>query len=188
MPEEAVLGIDIGSVSVDIVLLNPEGEIIYGTYTRHHGQPDKVLSEQLREVEKRHIIRMGAATGSGAKRLEKLTGIHAVNEVVAQVEAAKAFYPHVRAIIDVGGQDSKYIQLEQDETATTKSLRLKDFSVSSMCASGTGSFLDQQATRLGLSIEREFGESALRSLHPARIAGRCSVFAKSDMKIGRAHV
>ena len=90
MPEEAVLGIDIGSVSVDIVLLNPEGEIIYGTYTRHHGQPDKVLSEQLHEVEKRHIIRMGAATGSGAKRLEKLTGIHAVNEVVAQVEAAKA--------------------------------------------------------------------------------------------------
>lgn len=178
-PEKTIMGIDIGSVSVDIVLLNPRGKIIYGKYTRHHGQPDKILAKQLCEVEQNHVICMAAATGSGAKRLERLTGIHAVNEVVAQMEAAKAFYPHVRSIIDIGGQDSKYIQLEQNENA--KNIRLKDFSISSMCASGTGSFLDQQATRLGLSIEHEFGESALRSLHPARIAGRCSVFAKSDM-------
>ena len=97
----------------------------------------------------------------------------------APLTAASSRYPQARSVIDIGGQDSKYIQLEP--AGEGDGLRLKDFSVSSMCASGTGSFLDQQATRLGLDIETEFGEAALRSRAPARIAGRCSVFAKSDM-------
>ncbi|MFO7594773.1 MAG: acyl-CoA dehydratase activase [Desulfocurvibacter africanus] len=176
-----VLGLDVGSTSVDVVLLDHAANRIHGRYIRHHGQPDKALAEELREIERRHPIAMAAVTGSGAKRLHRLLGAWPVNEVVAQLEAAKAFYPHVRSIIDIGGYDSKYIQLEQDDTEEVTTLRIKDFSVSSMCASGTGSFLDQQATRLGLPIEREFGEAALRSRHPARIAGRCSVFAKSDM-------
>lgn len=174
-----VLGIDIGSISVDIVLLSEQNTIVYGSYTRHNGQPDKVLVEQLEQLETTHSFSSVAVTGTGAKRLAGLLGAQPVNEVVAQVEAAKTFYPHVRSIIDIGGQDSKYILLEPPSDDT--SLRLKDFSISSMCASGTGSFLDQQAARLNLSIEKEFAEAALRSTHPARIAGRCSVFAKSDM-------
>ncbi|SHJ55796.1 acyl-CoA dehydratase activase [Halodesulfovibrio aestuarii] len=173
-----ILGIDVGSVSIDIVLLSQSHTIQYGSYTRHHGQPDTVLYTKLSELEKDYSFSTVAITGTGAKRLAALLGGHAVNEVVAQVEAANNFYPQARAIIDIGGQDSQYIQLEETEKGT---LRLKDFSVSSMCASGTGSFLDQQAARLNLSIDTEFAREALRSSHPARIAGRCSVFAKSDM-------
>lgn len=176
-----IVGIDVGSVSVDTFFVDEAGTMLGGEYTRHHGQPDGVLADRLSLVEGLYKIVGVAATGAGAKRLERSIGALAVNEVVAQVEAAKAFYPHVRSIIDIGGQDSKFIQLERDSHAGTDAIRLKDFSVSSMCASGTGSFLDQQSSRLGLSIEREFGEAALRSLHPGRIAGRCSVFAKSDM-------
>ena len=173
-----ILGIDVGSVSVDIALVAPDHTLVHGSYTRHHGQPDSVLYNKLLELEAEYSFSTVAVTGTGAKRLAALLGGHAVNEVVAQVEAAGRFYPHARSIIDIGGQDSQYILLEETDT---ESLRLKDFSVSSMCASGTGSFLDQQAVRLNLSIEDEFAQAALRSTHPARIAGRCSVFAKSDM-------
>ena len=140
---------------------------------------DKVLCAELEALERTHAGIAAAVTGTGADRVGRLLGACAVNEVIAQVAAASFRCPQARSVIDIGGQDSKYIQLEP--AGEGDGLRLKDFSVSSMCASGTGSFLDQQATRLGLDIETEFGEAALRSRAPARIAGRCSVFAKSDM-------
>ncbi|MFN3467827.1 MAG: acyl-CoA dehydratase activase, partial [Candidatus Brocadiales bacterium] len=82
-------------------------------------------------------------------------------------------------VIEIGGKDSKFMLLEPDEK--TGDTRVAEFSMNTMCAAGTGSFLDQQASRLGISIEEEFAELALRSKNPPRIAGRCSVFAKSDM-------
>lgn len=176
--DAVILGIDIGSVSVGIALLSADYSVIHTSYTRHRGQPDAVLIDLLKALETKYTFSTVAVTGTGAKRIAALLGASPVNEVVAQVEAARVFYPHARSIIDIGGQDSQYILLEQTKET---GLRLKDFSVSSMCASGTGSFLDQQATRLNLSIEKEFAHAALRSSHPARIAGRCSVFAKSDM-------
>lgn len=174
-----ILGLDIGSISVDVVLLDGLGTPLYSRYVRHHGQPDKVLCAELEALERTHAGIAAAVTGTGADRVGRLLGACAVNEVIAQVAAASFRCPQARSVIDIGGQDSKYIQLEP--AGEGDGLRLKDFSVSSMCASGTGSFLDQQATRLGLDIETEFGEAALRSRAPARIAGRCSVFAKSDM-------
>ena len=174
-----ILGLDIGSTSLDVVVLDGRGHCLYGRYLRHHGQPDKVLCAELATLEAVHGITAAAVTGTGAEHVAHQLGARAVNEIIAQVTTAAVCYPQARSIIDIGGQDSKYIQLETADTGTT--LRLKDFSVSSMCASGTGSFLDQQATRLGLDIETEFGKAALRSRAPARIAGRCSVFAKSDM-------
>ena len=69
--------------------------------------------------------------------------------------------------------------IERD--SSTQQTKVSDFSMNTMCAAGTGSFLDQQATRLGVAIEKEFGELALKSKNPPRIAGRCSVFAKTDM-------
>ena len=174
-----ILGLDIGSISVDVVLLDGLGTPLYSRYVRHHGQPDKVLCAELEALERTHAGIAAAVTGTGADRVGRLLGACSVNEVIAQVAAASFRCPQARSVIDIGGQDSKYIQLEP--AGEGDGLRLKDFSVSSMCASGTGSFLDQQATRLGLDIETEFGEAALRSRAPARIAGRCSVFAKSDM-------
>lgn len=96
-----------------------------------------------------------------------------VNEIVSQATATSFFYPQVRTIIEIGGEDSKLIFLD-------KGGRIKDFSLNSICAAGTGSFLEQQAERLGLTIE-EFSELATKSDKPSKIAGRCSVFAKSDM-------
>ncbi|MDP2158305.1 MAG: acyl-CoA dehydratase activase, partial [Nitrospirota bacterium] len=97
-----------------------------------------------------------------------------VNEVVAHAYATRKLYPKVKTIIELGGEDSKLIFLDQD------SFSAKDFAMNSVCAAGTGSFLDQQAERLNLSIE-EFSRLSLESMKPPRIAGRCSVFAKSDM-------
>ncbi|MFQ8889500.1 MAG: BadF/BadG/BcrA/BcrD ATPase family protein [Bilophila wadsworthia] len=154
-----------------MVLLDGLGTPLYSRYVRHHGQPDKVLCAELEALERTHAGIAAAVTGTGADRVGRLLGACAVNEVIAQVAAASSRYPQARSVIDIGGQDSKYIQLEP--AGEGDGLRLKDFSVSSMCA-GTGSFLDQQATRLGLDIETEFGRP--RSVEaPARIAGRCSV-------------
>jgi predicted CoA-substrate-specific enzyme activase len=94
------------------------------------------------------------------------------NEITAHAVATVRFHPEIRTIIEIGGQDSKIILL-RDGVVT-------DFAMNNVCAAGTGSFLDQQATRLGIPIE-EFGERALRSRTEVRIAGRCTVFAESDM-------
>jgi predicted CoA-substrate-specific enzyme activase len=115
-------------------------------------------------------------TGTGGKLLSELLGGDFVNEIIAQSKAIQHFYPRVRTIIDMGGEDSKLILLENEDGHS----KISDFSMNTLCAAGTGSFLDQQASRLGLTIE-EFGELALKSKNPPRIAGRCSVFAKSDM-------
>ncbi|MEK7238048.1 MAG: acyl-CoA dehydratase activase, partial [Nitrospirota bacterium] len=111
-------------------------------------------------------------TGSGGKIIAQAFGIEPINELIAQSYSTKRFYPEIRTIIEMGGEDSKLIILEDG--------KVKEFAMNSVCAAGTGSFLDQQAERLRLSIE-EFSEIALKSKNPPRVAGRCSVFAKSDM-------
>jgi predicted CoA-substrate-specific enzyme activase len=94
------------------------------------------------------------------------------NEITAHAVATSHFHPDVRTIIEIGGQDSKIILLRGGVVT--------DFAMNNVCAAGTGSFLDQQATRLGIPIE-EFGPRALESRTEVRIAGRCTVFAESDM-------
>jgi len=94
------------------------------------------------------------------------------NEITAHAVAALHFVPDVRTVIDIGGQDSKLILLRDGVVV--------DFAMNSVCAAGTGSFLEQQAYRLGIPVE-ELGRRALRSSNPVRIAGRCTVFAESDM-------
>lgn len=130
-----ILGLDIGSISVDVVLLDGLGTPLYSRYVRHHGQPDKVLCAELEALERTHAGIAAAVTGTGADRVGRLLGACAVNEVIAQVAAASFRCPQARSVIDIGGQDSKYIQLEP--AGEGDGLRLKDFSVSSMCASGT---------------------------------------------------
>jgi len=84
-------------------------------------------------------------------------------------------YPNTGSVIDIGGEDSKFILFERDKDHGN--LKIKDFSMNTLCAAGTGSFLDQQASRLGFTIE-EFAETALKARNAPRIAGRCTVFAK----------
>lgn len=173
------IGLDAGSVSVKLVVLDGNGSIQSSLYQRHKGQPLPVAYEMLKAV----LIRESEAgslnfslslTGSAGRLLGNILGIAPVNEVVAYAYATRKLYPHIRTIIELGGEDSKLIILGED------SYSARDFYMNSVCAAGTGSFLDQQAERLRLSIG-EFSELSLRSQRPPRIAGRCSVFAKSDM-------
>jgi predicted CoA-substrate-specific enzyme activase len=173
------LGIDVGSVSANTVILDDHRNVLEEHYTRIKGQPlqtvQRVLEEILRRIplEQFHSI---SFTGTGGKLLSELLGGNFINEIIAQAKAVQYFYPQVRTIIDIGGEDSKLILIEEEGGRS----KISDFSMNTLCAAGTGSFLDQQASRLGLTIE-EFGQLALKSTTPPRIAGRCSVFAKSDM-------
>jgi predicted CoA-substrate-specific enzyme activase len=175
------LGIDIGSISLNTVLIDDKHRIIENRYDYCHGKPYHRLSEILRELLEKYRdynIASLSLTGTGGKLASELIGGHYVNEIIAQSTSVSKFYPQVKTIIEMGGEDSKLIFMDASEDNFT---RLSDFQLNNLCAAGTGSFLDQQAKRIGVSIENEFGELALKSVKPPRIAGRCSVFAKSDM-------
>jgi predicted CoA-substrate-specific enzyme activase len=173
------LGIDVGSVSANTIIMGEDRNVLEEHYTRIKGQPLQTVQKVLEEVLQRiplEQFRSISFTGTGGKLLSELLGGNFINEIIAQARAVQHFYPQVRTIIDMGGEDSKLILIEEEESH----FKIRDFSMNTLCAAGTGSFLDQQASRLGLTIE-EFGQLALKSTNPPRIAGRCSVFAKSDM-------
>ncbi|MBI4652499.1 CoA protein activase [Candidatus Desantisbacteria bacterium] len=167
-----IIGIDAGSVSVKAAIINEKNDILFTDYIRHKGQPLLTIYEILKNINGKYDNPNIIFTGSMGKLIAKELGIEYINELAACSTSTMKFYPNVKTIIEMGGEDSKLLILENNA--------IKDFSLNSICAAGTGSFLDQQAERLQMSIE-EFGETALRSLSPAKIAGRCSVFAKSDM-------
>src|SRR5512143_2246231 len=170
MTQVSIWGLDLGSVSVKLVAVNEAGEIVSEKYSRHHGQPLRAASELLSGLMPGENL---VVTGSAGKLVSSILDVTHINEVVALAAAARRYHPEVRTVIEMGGEDSKLLVLDRG--------RLRDFSMNSACAAGTGSFLDQQADRLNISIDGEFGELALKSKNPPRIAGRCSVFAKSDM-------
>jgi len=176
------LGLDIGSVSLNTVILDENFNIIRDYYDYVHGRPFNVLDFRLKSISQKYPgipVAGMAITGTGGKLATELLGGVFVNEIIAQATSSCELYPEAKSVIEIGGEDSKLIILEKD--ASTGLTGLVDFEMNSICAAGTGSFLDQQARRIGVAIEKEFGEMALRSVDPPRIAGRCSVFAKSDM-------
>jgi predicted CoA-substrate-specific enzyme activase len=197
------LGIDIGSISSDVIVFDAQRRVHFSDYSRTFGRPMETVRRQLAAVFEQvepGRIHGAAATGSGARVFAELLGIAFTNEVSAQAAAVAAMLesgehgqdahatntgkmPVPRGedahatVIEMGGQDSKLIFLAWRDGA----LALEDFAINTVCAAGTGSFLDQQAQRLGVSIEEEFAPLALQSTNVPRMAGRCSVFAKSDM-------
>ncbi len=176
------IGLDLGSVSLNAVVLDKDFRVLEEHYIRTHGQQLETTRTALADIFSRYPsekISGMAVTGIGGKLLSRILNIPFVNEIVAQALASGKFYPEVRTVIEIGGEDSKLIRIETD--AETGRTRVVDFRMNTLCAAGTGSFLDQQASRLGVKIEKEFGELALKSEKPPRIAGRCSVFAKTDM-------
>lgn len=170
------LGIDIGSVSTNIVLINDQTEIVDSLYIRTQGKPIEAVQKgltQLRENFSDIEVMAVGTTGSGRKLIGAMVGADCIkNEITAHAVAASLVHPEVKTVLEIGGQDSKIILLRQGVVV--------DFAMNTVCAAGTGSFLDQQASRLGIPIE-EFAALALRSKNPVRVAGRCSVFAESDM-------
>ncbi len=180
--KDLYLGIDIGSTTVKFAVLDKNINVLKKDYIRSNGESIKtvfnVLTDIFREYPEAGFAGIGA-TGSGSRTVGEILGIPNINELVAQTEAVKYFYPEVRTVIEMGGQDSKFLILKKNKDAGH--IFLEDFGLNDLCAAGTGSFLDQQAERLNISIEKEFGRLALESKNPAKIAGRCTVFAKSDM-------
>ena len=167
------LGYDIGAVSVNRAILDRDLKIIsILPYLRHYGEPAKMIAEDIENLLKDSRFGRIAGlsfTGSGGKNLTGLLKASFINEIEAIITAVKSLYPEIMTVIEIGGQDSKFIDLAAG-----------DYAMNELCAAGTGSFLDQQASRFNLNIE-QFCEIALKSSSPATIAGRCSVFAKSDM-------
>jgi len=170
------MGIDVGSVSTNIVLMDEQSKVQYKKYLRTQGKPIEILKEGIRliveEMGKVEILGVGT-TGSGRYLANVIVGADIVkNEITAHAIAGLNFNKDVRTIIEIGGQDSKIIIIRDGIVV--------DFAMNTVCAAGTGSFLDRQAARLGIDIS-DFGRLALKSNNPVRIAGRCAVFAESDM-------
>ena len=170
------LGIDVGSVSTNIVLIDNNNKLIFKKYLRTQGRPISILKDGIKELSNKFgddLIKGVGVTGSGRKLAGILIGADIVkNEITAHAVASLNFNPNIRTVIEIGGQDSKIIILKDKVVI--------DFAMNTVCAAGTGSFLDRQANRLGLDIS-EFGDLAVKSKNPVRIAGRCAVFAESDM-------
>ncbi|OGQ11053.1 MAG: 2-hydroxyglutaryl-CoA dehydratase [Deltaproteobacteria bacterium RBG_19FT_COMBO_46_12] len=171
------LGIDVGSITTKLVVLSGDDQVLAKCYIRNSGRPIEAIQQGLKDI----LIQLGktvpidgvATTGSARHLAAYLVGADLIkNEITAHAVAVIDFLPEAKTIIEIGGQDSKVIVMRNGVVA--------DFAMNTVCAAGTGSFLDQQAARLGISIEA-FGDLALKANHPVRIAGRCTVFAETDM-------
>lgn len=176
--QELFLGVDVGSVSTGMVLLDEKNDVVLDLYLRTGGEPVKAVQEGLRKMEEycrgRSVEICAAGTTGSARFLSGviLGGDAVKNEITCHAMAALHIIPKVQTVIEIGGQDSKIILL--------RDRMVVDFAMNTVCAAGTGSFLDHQAERMGIAVE-ELGKLALASDNPVRIAGRCSVFAESDM-------
>ncbi|MCG8539695.1 MAG: acyl-CoA dehydratase activase [Clostridia bacterium] len=175
--KKVYLGVDVGSVSTNIVVMDSNKNILDNLYIRTKGKPIEALKIGLRQTRNKldkdtKVLGLGT-TGSGRHLASTMLGADIVkNEITAHGVAALNTVPDVNTIIEIGGQDSKIILLRDGI--------VYDFAMNTVCAAGTGSFLDRQAERLGIPIQ-EFGNLALKSKSQVRIAGRCAVFAESDM-------
>jgi predicted CoA-substrate-specific enzyme activase len=185
----AYLGVDVGSISTKGVVVDADYRVLASDYIRTQGNPIFAIKDLLRRLNQQLSDRSlpgtrpspldtlricGAGTTGSARRLAGLM-IQAdivKNEIIAHAIAAAHFHPDAQTVLEIGGQDSKIIILRDAIPV--------DFAMNTVCAAGTGSFLDHQATRLGIPIQ-EFGGLALKSKNKANIAGRCTVFAESDM-------
>ena len=171
------IGIDVGSVTTKLALLDQDNKLVKAVYLRTQGKPVAMIQEGLEKIKSdmpQGVAICGVATTGSARYLAGVvTGADLVkNEITSQAFGAMHYVPDVQTIIEIGGQDSKIIII-RDGVAI-------DFGMNTVCAAGTGSFLDHQASRLDIPIE-DFGHRALQSTTPVRIAGRCTVFAESDM-------
>ena len=169
------LGIDIGSTSLKGVLLNAKNEILFKKYMRHHASIIPTLLDFLEAIEpiikteKFQIVFTGSI-GMGISERLQLTF---VQEVIASIAFIQENYPEVQTFIDIGGEDSKMIFFSEN--------RQPDIRMNGSCAGGTGAFIDQMSTLLGIPME-EIDEYATKAETIYPIASRCGVFAKTDVQ------
>ena len=190
------VGIDAGSVSLNCIVINQHKEIVYEfPYKRHQGRVDEKTGELVQVLYRKfreESIRSISFTGNHGKKLSEKSGSFYEFESISQVLGVLHLNPKVQTIIVLGGQDTALFQISH----SGENWELEYFNTNGPCASGTGSFIDQQAQRLATSlygkdheisqaqidtILADFIELGLRSDKPANVACRCTVFTKSDM-------
>ncbi|MCX7725953.1 MAG: 2-hydroxyglutaryl-CoA dehydratase, partial [Chitinispirillaceae bacterium] len=173
------IGIDIGSTTIKIIALNYENrEIIFESYERHNGAYYPTLLKQLeslKSISDSTPIQI-AVTGSQGTEIAKTIEAVFIQEVIAQAIAVRNLYPHTKTSIELGGQDAKMVFYSEHSGTTVTDMRMNG-----VCAGGTGAFIDQIATLLGIPIEK-FNEAAARGTKVYDISGRCGVFAKTDIQ------
>lgn len=177
MLKTVYLGVDIGSISTKGVLINKENEIVAQEYLWTKGNPiaavQKLIFSLRQQIDDNYTIAAAGTTGSARKLIGAMIGADVVkNEITAHAVGTLSRRPDVRTILEIGGQDSKIILLDNGVVV--------DYAMNTLCAAGTGAFLSSQASRLGIAVE-ELGTVALTASSPSKIAARCTVFAESDM-------
>ncbi|HQJ97249.1 MAG TPA: acyl-CoA dehydratase activase [Thermoleophilia bacterium] len=181
-PVDVFMGIDIGSVSTNFVVMDEAGEVIKEIYTTTDARPVEVVNAGLAEIRDeigdRIVLRGVGTTGSGRELIGELTGADTVTDEITAHKTGADFIgrrigKQVDTIFEIGGQDSKFISLQDGIVV--------DFAMNEACAAGTGSFLEEQAEKLGIDIKGEFARMALSSPAPIRLGERCTVFMERDV-------
>jgi len=175
------LGIDVGSMTLKVAVIDEANNVLYECCKKHYSRIRETLLEALKELSRHRSLGeydYAAVTGSGRGLVCEASLLPGINEIVAQAKAVSFYYPQTRTIIEIGGEDSKYIALDPDGIAGT--LTIVDQRMNDVCAAGTGVFIEKQAEKMHIPIER-FSELSIAASNPAVIAGRCTVFAKTDV-------
>lgn len=168
------LGIDIGSTSTDLVIISEDGKLLDYQYLRTAGNPEKAVEDGFNNIYDRFgkvTFSSIGVTGSGRERIGKKIGADAIrDEITAQAAGAVHCVPDADTVFEIGGQDSKYISINDKHVV--------DFQMNKICAAGTGSFVEEQSIRMGIPIE-DFGHLALTSDSPVDLGERCTVFIET---------
>ena len=175
---DCFLGIDAGSTTTKLVLIDNEGNLLYSLYGSNEGNPLKSVMNMLKNLyhvlPKKAILRFSGVTGYGEKLIQTALNLD-LNEIetIAHYTAAKQFEPEVTSIVDIGGQDMKYIRMKNGS--------IDNILLNEACSSGCGSFIETFAKSLNIEIS-EFVKEAIKSKTPVDLGSRCTVFMNSKIK------
>lgn len=173
--KKCYLGVDIGSISTKGVIIDENYNILSSNYIWTEGNPINAVKKLINTLNVPNNYKLSGigTTGSARKLIGLMLGANLVkNEIICHAYGTLNYYPDCKTILEIGGQDSKIILLNNGI--------IKDYAMNTLCAAGTGSFLSSQSKRLGVDI-KDFGTLALKSKNPVKIAARCTVFAESDL-------
>ena len=183
LPVDAYLGIDIGSVSTNLTLIDDDGLVIKEIYLRTQARPIEIVHQGLQEIERevgdRVRVRGVGTTGSGRELIGELIGADTIVDEITAHKTGAAFIgdtmiaKKVDTIFEIGGQDAKFISISDGIVV--------DFTMNEACAAGTGSFLEEQAEKLDVNIVNQFAELAFSSERPLRLGERCTVYMEQDV-------
>ena len=175
---DCYLGIDAGSTTTKLVLIDKEGKLLYSLYGNNEGNPLNSVMNMLKQLykvlPKKAILRYSGVTGYGEKLIQTALNVD-LNEIetIAHYTAAKTFEPNVTSIVDIGGQDMKYIRMKDGS--------IDNIMLNEACSSGCGSFIETFAKSLNLEIS-DFVKEAINSKRPVDLGSRCTVFMNSKIK------